>query len=117
MNLLADESVDRPIVDALRQDGHAVRYIAEMDLGVSDDVVLDLANQEADLLLTADEDFGEMVFRRGLFTRGTLLIRPAGQSPQEKAQLVASVVDEHAAELPGAFAVLTTRSLRIRRLG
>ncbi|MBN2560333.1 MAG: DUF5615 family PIN-like protein [Phycisphaerae bacterium] len=40
MNLLADESVDRQIVDRLRQDGHAVRYIAEMEPGISDDTVL-----------------------------------------------------------------------------
>ena len=30
MNLLADESVDGPIVDRLRQDGHRVRYVAEL---------------------------------------------------------------------------------------
>ncbi len=29
MNLLVDESVDKSIVDALRQDGHSVLYIAE----------------------------------------------------------------------------------------
>ena len=34
MNLLADESVDRPIIDRLRRDGHSVRYIAESDPGI-----------------------------------------------------------------------------------
>ena len=29
MNLLADESVDKPIVERLRQDSHTVLYIAE----------------------------------------------------------------------------------------
>jgi predicted nuclease of predicted toxin-antitoxin system len=38
--------------------------VAEMDTGISDDVVLDLANQEGSLLLTADKDFGELVFRQ-----------------------------------------------------
>ena len=50
MNFLADESIDRQIVDRLRQDGHAVRYVAEMEPGISDDKVLDLANQEADVV-------------------------------------------------------------------
>jgi predicted nuclease of predicted toxin-antitoxin system len=58
MNFLADESVDYQIVDRLRQEGHLVRYIAEMEAGISDDVVLNLANKEASLLLTADKDFG-----------------------------------------------------------
>ena len=56
MNLPADESVDRQIVDLLRTDGHAVRYIAEIEPGISDDIVLDMAYQETDLLLTADKD-------------------------------------------------------------
>lgn len=30
MNLLADESVDKPIVERLRQDNHTVVYIAEL---------------------------------------------------------------------------------------
>ena len=63
MNLLADESIDLQIVDRLRQDGHLVHYIAEMEPGISDDVVLDLANQDTAVLLTADKDFGELVFR------------------------------------------------------
>lgn len=59
MNFLADEGVDWQIVDCLRQDGHVVLYVAEMERGVSDDVVLELANREGALLLTADRDFGE----------------------------------------------------------
>ena len=39
MNLLADESVDRQIVDRLRREGHAVRYVAEMEPGIPDDIV------------------------------------------------------------------------------
>ena len=48
MNLLADESIDR-----LREDGHLVRYVAEMDPAISDEAVLDLANREEAVLFTA----------------------------------------------------------------
>lgn len=40
MNLLADEGVDRQIVERLRQEGYSVLYIAEMEPGMSDDLVL-----------------------------------------------------------------------------
>ena len=116
MNFLADESIDRQIVVHLRQDGHAVQYIAEMASGISDDNVLAIANRESSLLLTADKDFGELVFRQGRFTLGTLLVRLAGVAPERKAELVASIIAQRSEELPGAFAVLTPRSLRIRRL-
>lgn len=44
MNFLADESVDRQIVERLRRDGHCVEYVAEIEAGVSDEAVLALAN-------------------------------------------------------------------------
>jgi predicted nuclease of predicted toxin-antitoxin system len=66
LNFLADENLDRQIVERLRQDGYTVWYIPEMEPGISDDEVLDLANQEGALLLTSDKDFGELVFRLGV---------------------------------------------------
>lgn len=116
MNLVADEGVDRQIVDRLRQGGHAVWYVAETEPGAPDERVLDLACEDADLLLTADKDFGELVYRQGRFAPGILLVRLAGLTPAQKAELGAVSVDRHSAELPGAFAVLTPRSFRIRRL-
>jgi predicted nuclease of predicted toxin-antitoxin system len=117
VNLLADESVDRQIVDRLRTDGHVVRYVAEMEPGISDDIVLDIAYQETDLLLTADKDFGELVFRQGRLAAGILLVRLAGLSPMRKAGIVASAIRQHGRELEGAFGVLSPGSVRIRRLG
>lgn len=117
MNFLADESVDRQIVDRLRRDGHAVRYATEMEQGISDDVVLALANEQADVLLTADKDFGELVFRQGRVASGILLVRLAGLSPARKAAFVSLTVSQHSGELPGAFGVLTPRSFRVRKLG
>ena len=64
MILLVDESVDRQVVDRLREDGHTVSYVAEMDPGISDDDVLSLANEKEAVLLTADRDFGELIFRQ-----------------------------------------------------
>ena len=58
MNLLADESVDQPIVTHLRQQGYHVWYVAEMEPGLSDEAVLQLANHEGAVLLTADRTWG-----------------------------------------------------------
>jgi predicted nuclease of predicted toxin-antitoxin system len=116
MNLVADESVDRSIVDRLRQDGHQVWYVAEMEPGISDDAVLDIANREAALLLTADKDFGEMIFRQRRFTGGIVLVRLAGLSSARKASIVAAMVRQHRSELPYGFTVIAPGVFRIRRL-
>ncbi|MBC7263390.1 MAG: DUF5615 family PIN-like protein [Chloroflexi bacterium] len=115
MNFVADESVDCQIVDRLRRDGHLVHYVAEMEPGVSDDAVLDLANQKSAPLLTADKDFGELIFRQHRLTSGIVLIRLAGLSPTQKAEVVALAINQHVAELPGTFAVITPSVFRIRR--
>jgi predicted nuclease of predicted toxin-antitoxin system len=70
MKLLADESVDQQIVDRLRKDGHEVWYVTEMEPGISDDLVLKKTNQEMAILLTADKDFGELVFRLNRISKG-----------------------------------------------
>ena len=49
MKCLADEGVDRMIVDKLREAGHEVLYIAEMDPGISDQVVLEKVQERCRL--------------------------------------------------------------------
>ena len=81
MNFLVDENVDRQIADCLRSMGHHVEYVAENDAGISDDEVLEMANEKTALLLTADKDFGELVFRQRRVTSGVILIRLARGPP------------------------------------
>ena len=82
MNFLVDENVDRKIADCLRSIGNNVDYVAEKDAGISDDEVLEIANEKNALLLTADKDFGELVFRQRCVTSGVVLIRLSGLSPE-----------------------------------
>lgn len=102
MKILVDEGVDLLIVERLRQGCHQVRYVAEMEPGISDEVVLDLANLEGAILLTADKDFGELVFRQERITRGIILIRLTGISLARKAEIVASVIVAHGEEMGNA---------------
>jgi predicted nuclease of predicted toxin-antitoxin system len=117
LNLLADEGVDRQIVARLREEGHDVSYVAEMEPGIPDENVLALANREARALLTTDKDFGELVFRQRLLTSSSIiLIRLPGLSSEGKARTVSSAIREHASELVrGTFAVVTSGTIRVRR--
>jgi predicted nuclease of predicted toxin-antitoxin system len=115
MNLLADESVDRQIVERLRQDGHDIVYVAELSPSIPDEEVLRQANSRSALLATADKDFGELVFRQRRVHAGVVLFRLAGLSVAVKADTVARVFREHAAELLGAFSVISPGVVRIRR--
>ncbi|MBU4444037.1 MAG: DUF5615 family PIN-like protein [Candidatus Marinimicrobia bacterium] len=114
MKFFADENVDKQIVERLRKDGHIVLYVIEMERSISDKEVIQQANQESAVLLTADKDFGNLAFQQSLIESGIFLIRLAGLSSQRKAELVAIAIQEHINELSQNFTVITPGTIRIR---
>ncbi|NJR39626.1 MAG: DUF5615 family PIN-like protein [Leptolyngbyaceae cyanobacterium CSU_1_4] len=116
MNLLADENLELQVIDGLRQDEHNVLAVIEMEPGISDDQVLEQANQISALLLTSDKNFGELVFRLRRLAAGVILLRLAGLTNSEKADLVVQTIRQYGDELARAFTVISPRNLRIRRL-
>jgi predicted nuclease of predicted toxin-antitoxin system len=114
LRLLCDEGVDRPIVDRLRQAGFEVLYVAEMSPGIADEEVLAEANRGQALLITADKDFGDLVFRQQRLSAGVVLLRLGGLSEAEKAFSVVSVLMSHQHELRNAFSVISKGQVRIR---
>jgi predicted nuclease of predicted toxin-antitoxin system len=117
MRIVADESVDQPIVERLRADGHEVVAMVDLGPGSADEEVLEVARQRDAVLLTADKDFGELVHRHRRLAAGVILVRLAGLSVERKQSVVSRTLAHHAPELAGAFTVLSPGMVRIRRLG
>jgi predicted nuclease of predicted toxin-antitoxin system len=116
LTFLADESVDRQIVEAVRRNGHKIVAVAETSAGIPDMQVLNWASGAGAILLTADKDFGELVFRQQRVHSGVMLIRLHGQEPQTKAEIVAAAIEKHGDELVFRFSVVTSKAVRIRRV-
>ncbi len=115
MNLMADECVDIQIVNSLREEGHEVLAVTEMDPGITDETILQMANRKNALLLTADKDFGELVFRHNRVSAGVILFRLAGLSQIKKGEIVSFVIQEHSNELLQSFTVISPGTIRIRK--
>jgi predicted nuclease of predicted toxin-antitoxin system len=115
VKLLADEGVDRAIVERLRRDGHSVVYVAEGAPGITDEAVLAAANASGAILLTADKDFGELVFRCRRAHPGIVLVRLMGMPAADKADVVSLALEAHGEEMLGVFTVITDRAIRIRK--
>lgn len=115
MNILVDENIARQVVERLRQDGHDVHYTIQGQR-IADDIVLETAHQQKALLLTDDKDFGELVIRQHQQASGVILVRLAGLSPLQKAEVVANVVRERGDNLIDAFTVITPNNIRSRPL-
>jgi predicted nuclease of predicted toxin-antitoxin system len=80
-----------------------------------DETVLMESRISESVLVTADKDFGELVFRQRQASTGVLLIRLLGLGLAMKAVVVSRAIQEHGQELAGAFAVLSPGNIRIRR--
>jgi predicted nuclease of predicted toxin-antitoxin system len=115
MKFLADENVEIQLVERLRSENYEVLYVSDLAPCITDDEVLELANKENAILLTGDKDFGELVFRLGLVSKGVVLLRLGELSLTEKIGTIVKAIREHESELPSTFTVVSANSIRIRK--
>ena len=110
---LANENVPAEAVEAARQAGHDLTWIAESSPGADDDAVLAKALAERRVLVTFDKDFGEMAFHQGkTATCGVILFRPRVRSPGYVAQFMVAVLGQ-AVSWEGNFSVAQEGKLRV----
>ncbi len=116
MRILANENFPRRLVVALRDSGHDVIWIREVDPGVSDSQVLDRAQCEERIVATFDKDFGALAFRAGLpASCGVILVRIRADSPDDLCDRVLAVLQRDS-EWQGHFATVETDRVRLRAL-
>ncbi len=85
-----------------------------MTPSITDDEVLEWANRHQALLVTADKDFGELVFRLERIHTGVVLLRLAGLHADTKAHVVVETIRAYGLEMLDAFTVISPSTVRIR---
>jgi len=116
VRFLADENVEAPVIQALRDLGHEVLEVRRLKPGAGDDAVVSLAVARTCVLVTNDKDFGEFVFLQGKRIPGALLLRLRGISGEEKAPVVRAAVRGADARFMGYFVVVESGRVRSRPL-
>ena len=97
----------------MRALGHATVAVRDVDPHLPDVEVLTLACQHRAIVITMDKDFGDLIFKARLPHYGVLLLRLDEATGPERAAVVRLILEHHAAELPGRFAVFQHGRLRI----
>lgn len=115
-NFVADESVERPIHLALTQLGYEVWDIRTHASGVSDREVLAVTRQRNAILLTADKDFGDLVYINSEEVRGVVLLRLQGMPLRAMVERAVAAIETHIQELESHFLVVTSKQIRMRPL-
>lgn len=116
MRFLIDENVPRPIFEWLQSQGHDVLLAGEVAAGESDSHWLTLAESEQRLILTADKDFGELIFRDHLNSHGIILLRLFDFPLADRLARLQSVWSVIVANPSGRFIVVTSKRVRVRPL-
>jgi predicted nuclease of predicted toxin-antitoxin system len=114
VKFLLDESVDSRLAIYLAIQAHDVTVIArDYPSALSDQDVLALSRREDRILITNDQDFGELVFREGLAHSGVILFRLRTTRLNEVQARLQYVLTHHAHRL-SEFIVATDERVRVR---
>ena len=119
MNFLVDSPLSHRIVLDLLQAGHDATHVRDYGLQSASDIeILDLAEREGRIVVSADTDFGTLLAVRQsekpsfILFRGSSYRSPKGQAKRLLANL--SMVEEDL--LQGSVVVIEDWRIRVRRL-
>ena len=113
LKLLVDENVPAAILAWLRAEGHDVTAAGDAAPGAPDADWAAASAASGRLIVTADKDFGGLIYRNKLAVAGVVLLRLAGPVPDRLARVREAwgVVE---ANPSGAFVVISMKRVRVR---
>lgn len=113
MRFLVDECAPRHVIEGLAQAGHDVVTCVK---GADDNAVLARAAEEGRVLVTADHDFGSLVFDARRRARAVVLLRLEGLPPAARAVRLIAALDALGDDIDDAFVVIEPERVRRRPL-
>jgi predicted nuclease of predicted toxin-antitoxin system len=110
--LLLDENMPRSVGVHPAAQGHEVHFVADMEPGAPDARVLALSREIAEVLVTLDADFGDLVFQHGHLPPRAIVLRRL--QPMHTTVAAALVADALSGDPSGMFVVCTPDGQRRR---
>lgn len=108
MKFLLDEDLSKKLALYLSQLGHTVWRVKKINPGISDYQILELALSKDSILITADKDFGELVFKEKLAHCGVILLRLQDESPDNTIKAIQRLMPQFS-EIKNRFVVVTEK--------
>jgi predicted nuclease of predicted toxin-antitoxin system len=115
MKFLANENIPLASVYYLRKKGLDVYSISETAPGITDIEVLKIAQIEKRIILTFDNDYGELIFLHKInIPAGVVFFRFIPQYPNEPAEYIMKILAIRNLSLENYFTVVDTKKIRQR---
>jgi predicted nuclease of predicted toxin-antitoxin system len=119
VRLYLDENMSSAEAKSLRESGHDVFYVNELDRlkGISDAEHAENAQDDGRVLVTKDVDFGKLRHIDGIPSTGVVYIKPAAEREGNLATRLPEVIKAHESDLScGAFVTVDADKTRAREL-
>lgn len=113
MRFLGDECTGPAVAKWLQSLHHDVFSVYDETRGLDDESIIKKANLENYILITNDNDFGELIFRRRESHKGVILLRLEDERTENKIAVLQRVLEAHSDKLRSNFIVVTEKFIRI----
>jgi predicted nuclease of predicted toxin-antitoxin system len=115
MKFILDSCISLFAVNSLRSSGYEVLWIPDLGKDPGDKEIMDKAVREDYILVTADKDFGELIFSFGL--PHPCLIRLADIPAKKQGEIILKLVKDYSANiLNKSLFTVEKHRVRIRRM-
>ncbi len=115
IQLIADENIPIETVKLLKSCGIDIILATEISRGLSDRSLLEAARQKGRIIITFDQDFGQLIFKEKLKTNGLILLRFIPKSPQQIAKRVNALLASKIA-IENYVVTLREDTIRVTRI-
>ena len=114
--LLADESVNKNLIIAIRSNGYDVFSVRENMRSEDDIKIAQFSLNPLRIIITEDKDFGEIVYHQNLKVAGVILLRYSPKDYNIIEGKLLNYLATHLHDSIGKFIVINERLTRIRFL-
>lgn len=109
------ECIPKKAKDILEENGVELVSISGVSPGVSDELVIEYANQLKGVIVTFDKDFGGLIFRERRLVTGLMLLRLTPSSPEYIAERIMHAISQ-VCSLEGRLVVVEENRIRVTSL-
>jgi predicted nuclease of predicted toxin-antitoxin system len=114
--ILADENIDRKIINAIRNLNIEVYSIFENNRGLSDYQIIQFSKDPPRIILTEDKDFGEWVFAHNQKEISVIFLRYDFRETAQIIDIISRLLTSKEFNLIGKFTIISAQKIRIREI-
>ncbi len=110
---LADENIPLMVIKELSELGFSIESIPSSKRGMNDKEVMKYAFEKGLVIITFDKDFGQLIFKEKVNSKGIILLRVTSTSPKKIKSIIKKILEDKGFIPLEKFVVIHEKHMRI----